>query len=257
MRLDVTDPAQIAAAAELAKDITLLVNNAGTQSYQRLVDGNLDAIRAELETILFGPLQLTRAFAPHLARNGDGAILNVLSAMSWFGYDGGNGYFLAKAAGWAATNGLRLELAEQKTQVTGVHIGVIDTDMSASWPGAKLDPIDVVNIALDGVEAAPPRYSSTTGAARSRPTFSWTRPRPTSASAPTWPRWTTTWSASRNPRQISRPSWRLCASWKRMRESFRSKGLTSLQLAFSILSVVSGRAGARGRCGAFRSRASG
>jgi NAD(P)-dependent dehydrogenase (short-subunit alcohol dehydrogenase family) len=153
VRLDVTDPAQIAAAAELAKDVTLLVNNAGTQSYQRLVDGDLDAIRAELETILFGPLQLTRAFAPHLARNGDGAILNVLSAMSWFGYDGGNGYFLAKAAGWAATNGLRLELAEQKTQVTGVHIGVIDTDMSASWPGAKLDPIDVVNIALDGVEA--------------------------------------------------------------------------------------------------------
>lgn len=153
VRLDVTDPAQIAAAAELATDVTLLVNNAGTQSYQRLVDGDLDAIRAELETILFGPLQLTRAFAPHLARNGDGAILNVLSAMSWFGYDGGNGYFLAKAAGWAATNGLRLELAEQKTQVTGVHIGVIDTDMSASWPGAKLDPIDVVNIALDGVEA--------------------------------------------------------------------------------------------------------
>ena len=80
-------------------------DHAGTQSYQRLVDGNLDAIRAELETILFGPLQLTRAFAPHLARNGDGAILNVLSAMSWFGYDGGNGYFLAKAAGWAATDG--------------------------------------------------------------------------------------------------------------------------------------------------------
>ena len=153
MRLDVTDPAQIAAAAELARDVTLLVNNAGTQSYQRLVDGDLDAIRAELETILFGPLQLTRACAPHLARNGGGAILNVLSAMSWFGYDGGNGYFLAKAAGWAATNGLRLELAKQETQVTAVHIGVIDTDMAASWPGAKLDPIDVANIALDGVEA--------------------------------------------------------------------------------------------------------
>jgi NAD(P)-dependent dehydrogenase (short-subunit alcohol dehydrogenase family) len=153
VRLDVTDPAQIAAAADLVKDVTLLVNNAGTQSYQRLVDGDLDAIRIELETILFGPLQPTRAFAPHLARNGGGAILNVLSAMSWFGYDGGNGYFLAKAAGWAATNGLRLELAKQKTQVTGVHIGVIDADLSASWPGAKLDPIDVANIALDGVEA--------------------------------------------------------------------------------------------------------
>jgi NAD(P)-dependent dehydrogenase (short-subunit alcohol dehydrogenase family) len=73
--------------------------------------------------------------------------------MSWFGYEGGNGYFLAKAAGWAATNGLRLELAAQQTQVTGVHIGVVDTDMSAAWPGAKLDPVDVVNIALDGAEA--------------------------------------------------------------------------------------------------------
>ena len=152
VRLDVTDPAQIAAAAELAADVTLLVNNAGTLSGERLVDGDLGAIRGEIETILFGPLQLTRAFAPHLARNGGGAVLNVLSAMSWFGFDGSNGYFIAKAAAWAATNGLRLELAGQGTQVTGLHAGLIDTDMTDGWPGAKLAPSDAADIALDGVE---------------------------------------------------------------------------------------------------------
>jgi NAD(P)-dependent dehydrogenase (short-subunit alcohol dehydrogenase family) len=153
LRLDVTDPGQIAAAAERAADATLLVNNAGMRSGERLLDGDLGAIRTEVETHLFGPLQLTRALAPHLARNGGGAVLNVLSAMSWFGIDGLNGYYIAKAAEWALTNGLRLELACQGTQVTGVHIGVIDTDMSADWPGDKLAPLDVADIALDGIQA--------------------------------------------------------------------------------------------------------
>ena len=89
---------------------------------------------------------------PHLARNGGGAILNVLSAMSWFGYDGGNGYYVAKAAAWAATNGLRGELAGQGTQVTALHVGLIDTDLSAGVPGAKLLPASVADIALNGLE---------------------------------------------------------------------------------------------------------
>lgn len=153
LRLDVTDPGQIAAASEHAADVTLLVNNAGVQSGARLVDGDIGAIRTELETHLFGPLQLTRAFAPRLAANGGGAVLNVLSAMSWFAVEGGNGYHIAKAAAWALTNGLRLELASQDTQVTSLHAGVIDTDMSDWWPGDKLAPLDVADIALDGITA--------------------------------------------------------------------------------------------------------
>jgi NAD(P)-dependent dehydrogenase (short-subunit alcohol dehydrogenase family) len=153
LALDVTDPAAVRRAAEQAPDITLLVNNAGSSTGQNLVAGDLDQIRLELETHLFGALQMVREFAPVLRRNGGGAVLNVLSAMSWFGYPGANAYHVAKAAEWAMANGVRLELAEQGTLVTGVHLGLADTDMTAAFDSAKLAPVEVARAALDGVEA--------------------------------------------------------------------------------------------------------
>jgi NAD(P)-dependent dehydrogenase (short-subunit alcohol dehydrogenase family) len=153
LALDITDPAAVRRAAEQAPDVTLLVNNAGSNTWQNLVAGNLDQIRLEMETHLFGALDMVRAFAPALRRNGGGAVLNVLSAMSWFGYPGSNAYHVAKAAAWAMTNGVRLELADQGILVTGVHLGLADTDMSAGFDGAKLAPGDVARAALDGVEA--------------------------------------------------------------------------------------------------------
>jgi len=94
------------------------------------------------------------AFAPVLGHNGGGAVLNVLSALSWFGYPGSGSYHLAKAAAWAMTNSARLELADQGTLVTGVHLGLADTGMSARFVDTpKLAPSEVVRAALDGVEA--------------------------------------------------------------------------------------------------------
>jgi NAD(P)-dependent dehydrogenase (short-subunit alcohol dehydrogenase family) len=130
-----------------------VVNNAGTNTWQDLVTGDLDTIRLEVETHLFGTLNVTRAFAPVLATNGGGAIVNVLSAMSWFAHPGADAYHVAKAAEWALTNSVRLELAAQGTQVTGVHLGLADTDMSAAIPGDRLDPAEVARLTLDGVEA--------------------------------------------------------------------------------------------------------
>ena len=153
LQLDITDPASVAAAAAVATDVTLLVNNAGISTYQNLIDGDLDQIRLEMETHYFGTLSTVRAFAPVLAANGGGAILNVLSALSWFSYDGANAYAAAKAAEWSLTNGIRLELAGQGTLVTGLHMGSTDTDMMAGWDVPKNDPADVVRAALDGVEA--------------------------------------------------------------------------------------------------------
>ncbi|WP_241683092.1 SDR family NAD(P)-dependent oxidoreductase [Actinomadura sp. J1-007] len=83
--LDIADPASVRAAAKAAPDVTLLVNNAGIQTGADLVTGSLDGVRHELETNVFGHLGMIREFAPVLARNGGGAIVNVLSAMSWFG----------------------------------------------------------------------------------------------------------------------------------------------------------------------------
>lgn len=153
LELDVTDPAQVRRAAEIAGDATLLVNNAGINTWQSLVDGDLDQIRLEVETHLFGTLAMTRAFAPILGGNGGGAILNVLSAMSWFTYPGDDAYHVAKAATWAATNGVRLELAAQHTLVVGMHLGLADTEMSAAIEGDKAEPAAVAKAALDGIEA--------------------------------------------------------------------------------------------------------
>lgn len=153
LQLDITDPASVAAAAARAQDVDLLVNNAGISTYQNLVTGDLEKIRLEMETHYFGTLGVVRAFAPVLAANGGGAILNVLSVLSWLSYDGANAYSAAKAAEWSLTNGIRLELAGQGTLVTAVHLGTTDTDMVAAWNVPKNDPVDVVRAALDGIEA--------------------------------------------------------------------------------------------------------
>lgn len=153
LALDVTDPDSVRAAAAAAPDVSLLVNNAGIQTATDLVTGALDNLRCELETNVFGGLAMIRELAPALAANGGGAVVNILSAMSWFGVNGANSYHLTKAAAWAMTNGVRLELAEQGTLVTAVHLGLADTDMSAGWTVDKISPSDLADAALDGVEA--------------------------------------------------------------------------------------------------------
>lgn len=153
LALDVTDPASVRAAAQAASDVTLLVNNAGISTGTNLVTGSLDNVRHEMETNVFGGLAMIRELAPALAANGGGAIVNVLSAMSWFGVDGANAYYLSKGAALAMTNGVRLELADQGTLVTAVHLGLADTDMAPDWPVEKLAPADLADVVLDGVEA--------------------------------------------------------------------------------------------------------
>lgn len=153
LALDVNDPESIAAVARAASDTTLLVNNAGISTFAKLVTGDLADVRREMETNYYGTLRMVRAFAPHLARNGGGAVLNVLSVMAWLGYEHSNGYGASKAAAWALTNGIRVELAPQGTQVTGLILASTDTDMMAGFDVAKNRPEDVVRAALDGVEA--------------------------------------------------------------------------------------------------------
>jgi NAD(P)-dependent dehydrogenase (short-subunit alcohol dehydrogenase family) len=151
--LDVTDPASVIEAAQIASDVTLLVNNAGVITRSNLVTSDLDDVRLELETNFFGTLNVVRAFAPVLAKQGGGAILNVLSRLSWVSYPGANGYAASKAAAWSLTNSIRLELAEQGTQVSGLLLSSTDTDMMAGFDIPKNNPVDVVNLALDGVAA--------------------------------------------------------------------------------------------------------
>ncbi|GLX03140.1 SDR family oxidoreductase [Microbispora sp. NBRC 16548] len=152
LALDITDPASVRAAAERARDVDLLINNAGISTGSSFLAGALDDIRLEMETHYFGTLAMAREFAPVLGRNGGGAILNVLSVLSWFTAPQVAGYSAAKAAALQLTNSLRLELKEQGTLVTALHVGYMDTDMAAHVDGPKIDPAEAAAQALQGIE---------------------------------------------------------------------------------------------------------
>ncbi len=149
--LDVTDEASVAAAAVAAGDTTVVVNNAGIAGPVPIATGPMAQMRAIFEVDYFGAVAVARAFAPVLATNGGGVLLNVHSVLSWIGISGA--YSAAKAALWSATNSLRLELAGDGTRVIGLHLGYTDTPMAQHADGPKNDPLDVVRTAYDGLEA--------------------------------------------------------------------------------------------------------
>ncbi|WP_194764432.1 SDR family oxidoreductase [Microbacterium sp. UFMG61] len=153
VRLDLLDHDSIVEAAGVAQDVTVVVNNAGISTGAGLVTGDLPELRREMDTHYWGTLDVIREFAPILSANGGGAVVNVLSALSWFASPGAGGYAAAKAAAWNMTNGVRLELAGQGTLVQGVHLGAADTDLMANYDGPKIDPRDVARRSLDGLAA--------------------------------------------------------------------------------------------------------
>jgi NAD(P)-dependent dehydrogenase (short-subunit alcohol dehydrogenase family) len=153
IELDITDPASVAAAAAATGDVSLLINNAGSSTHADLLTGSLADVETEINTHFFGTLAVTRAFAPQLAAAGDSAVLNVLSVLSWITFPEVGAYSAAKAAEWALTNALRLQLAGQGTQVTALHVGYMDTDMARDVTSPKIDPAVVAKLALDGVAA--------------------------------------------------------------------------------------------------------
>ncbi|MDG4865697.1 SDR family oxidoreductase [Streptomyces sp. T-3] len=157
LRLDVTDQESIREAARIASDATLLINNAGISTGATLVGGDLDEVRREMETNFFGPLVATRAFAPVIEGNGGGAVLNVLSALSWFHPAGLGSYAASKAAAWALSDASREELAPRGITVSALHVGYMDTDMAAGVPAdQKVAAADVAAQALDGIETGLP-----------------------------------------------------------------------------------------------------
>jgi NAD(P)-dependent dehydrogenase (short-subunit alcohol dehydrogenase family) len=153
LALDITDPESVAAAAAIATDVTVLVDNAGISTGTPLVTGDLADIHREMDTHFWGTLHVIRAFAPVLAQNGGGAVVNVLSALSWFSYPGNGAYAAAKAAEWNMTNAVRQDLAGQGTLVQGVHLGAADTDIMSGYDGPMIDPAVVPRASLDGLVA--------------------------------------------------------------------------------------------------------
>jgi NAD(P)-dependent dehydrogenase (short-subunit alcohol dehydrogenase family) len=151
--LDITDPGQVAAAAERCGDVTLLVNNAATASPAPLLTGPPELPRREMDTNYFGTLAMCRAFAPVLGGNGGGALVNMLSITSFFSFPGLGSLSATKAAAWSLTHGVRMELRAQGTLVVGVHASAIDTRLAVGLDLPKHRPEDVADLILDAVEA--------------------------------------------------------------------------------------------------------
>jgi len=152
--LDITDPQRVAKVAEQCPDVSLLVNNAGVLTYGNFTGApDLTGARLEMETNYFGTLSMCRAFAPVLAANGGGAIVNMLSVSSFYSNPFDASYGASKAAGWSLTNGVRLELHHQGTLVVGVHASFIDTAMAALTTAPKDSPESVAQQVFDAVEA--------------------------------------------------------------------------------------------------------
>lgn len=154
VRLDVKDAASIAEAARVAADVTLLVNNAGVALGARLLGADsIDAAREEMEVNYFGTLSVTRAFAPVLAGNGGGAVVNVLSIASRVNLPTLGSYSASKAAALSMTQGVRAELAPRGIAVVAVMPGFVDTDMAARVQAPKIPPAQVVRDTIAALAA--------------------------------------------------------------------------------------------------------
>ena len=153
VKLDVTNEAEVKAAAAKCKDVSLLVNNAGINQKKGLLAApDLEDARLEMRTNYFGPLQMCRAFAPILKANGGGAIVSMLSILSRVSLPAMGSLCASKAAALSLCQSVRAELAKQGTLVVGVMPGAVDTDMARDFPGAKDSPDEVAKVALQAVE---------------------------------------------------------------------------------------------------------
>lgn len=153
LALDITDHAAVAAAAQACGDVTLLINNAGVNANRPVIGGDMAEQRQEIETNYLGTLAMCREFAPVLARNGGGALVNMLTILSRVNLPMLGSYSASKAAALSLTQGVRAQLAGQGTLVVGVMPGAVDTEMSAHLPQPKLPPKEVAEAALAAVQS--------------------------------------------------------------------------------------------------------
>ncbi|WP_140634876.1 SDR family oxidoreductase [Methylibium rhizosphaerae] len=154
LKLDVTSADDVAAAARAAADATLVINNAGIAVTGSFTSPDAEEVlRRHFETNVLGVLRVSQAFAPVLARNGGGALLNVASIASWISGPLLANYAVSKAAVWSLSNGLRNDLRAQGTQVLTLHMGFVDTDLTHGIDMPKSTPQAVVARALDALEA--------------------------------------------------------------------------------------------------------
>jgi NAD(P)-dependent dehydrogenase (short-subunit alcohol dehydrogenase family) len=156
VRLDVTRPSEVRAAAAQAGDARLLINNAGIVAKfgGEFTDAAwITASRDEFEVNVLGPLSLTQAFVPALAGRPGATIVNISSVVGLAAFPAVASYSASKAAIHSLTQTMRALLAPQGITVAGVYPGPIDTDMARPFEIDKASPGTTAHAILDGLEA--------------------------------------------------------------------------------------------------------
>lgn len=173
IRLDVTNAEQVANVAQTCRDVNIVINNAGIAMPSTAVgEDAIEKAEAHLQTNFIGMMRVTNAFAPVLALNGGGALVNMLSVLSWFSMPTTAAYSASKSAAWALTNSVRHDLRAQGTLVIAVHSGFIDTDMTKHLPVQKASPDDIANKVLLAIEAGQEEVLTDEWSTRTKDTLS-------------------------------------------------------------------------------------
>ena len=153
LQLDVTDEAAVAGLTSTARDVTLLINNAGVLDFGSVLDAPMAAFERNFATNFFGLLRMSRALSPAIERNGGGGIVNVLTLVALASMPGLGVYNASKAAAWSLTQSLRADLSARNVEVYAVFPGAVDTDMLADVDMPKTSPADVAAAVVRGLVA--------------------------------------------------------------------------------------------------------
>ena len=130
IQVDLSNDETIIAAAKIAQDVDVVINNGGVGSKTSVLDTNaMETLAFELDVNVYGLIRIARAFGPILKANGGGAFVQLNTIGSLKTVEGLDTYCASKAASYAITQGLRQSLAKQGTLVVSVHPGPIDTDI--------------------------------------------------------------------------------------------------------------------------------
>lgn len=152
LTLDITNKEQVAAAAQRAEDVNVLINNAGVAAFSSILDGPLDLVERDMRTNYFGTLDMVRAFVPVLEGKGDAAIVNVVTIAAFANFPIVGGYSASKSALFSLSQGIRIELASKDISVHTVNPGPVDTELAREFPTDKADKDQTAENIIVGLE---------------------------------------------------------------------------------------------------------
>jgi NAD(P)-dependent dehydrogenase (short-subunit alcohol dehydrogenase family) len=153
LKLDITNDEQVLKIAKKTIDVEVLINNAGVLSPGNVLEGDINAFKNDMDINYYGTLNMMKAFAPILERNGPSRIVNIVSIVAYSPLPSIAGYSASKAALYSATLSVRTELAKKRVTVHAVNPGAIDTDMNKGSEWEMPAPDEIATILLDRVEA--------------------------------------------------------------------------------------------------------